>query len=112
MTKNNKEENMDKIQLPQHVIDLERLSQEVQYGEVGPFYLKRSDGKTVGLRGQTSKDIRFRGSDEALIYIIDVVKSLPVDKSGEVILTLGFTNGVVKKINNVTDATTKYNGEA
>lgn len=98
----------DKIQLPQHVIDLERLSQDVSYGEVGPFYLKRSDGKTVGLRGQTNKDIRFRNSDEALIYIVDAVKSLPADKSGEVTLKLQFKDGVVKQITNTSDMTTKY----
>lgn len=102
---------MDSLQLPQYIIDLERASRDVPFGEVGPFYLKRAGGETVGMRGQTTNEIRFKSTDESLLYIVDILKSLPPDKTGEITLKVGFTNGVVKKITNITDMTTKYGKE-
>ena len=102
---------MDKnniVQLPQHIIDIERASQDVPFGNVGPFYIRRHEGRTVGLTAETNNELRFQNSDEALLYIADKVKSFPADKNGEVKLTISFTNGVVKKITNTSAVTTKY----
>lgn len=107
---NNKQKEgvLDGLSLPQYMIDLEREARNVPYGDVGPFYLKRAAGETVGLRGQTSKELKFRNESEAIIYLADVLKTLPKDKSGVINIKLEFVNGKIKKLTNVSSMLNKY----
>lgn len=97
---------MESLDLPQYIINLERAARDTPFGEVGPFYLMRHKGETVGMRGQTSEIIRFKTTAEAVIYLVDYIKTLPTDKSGDIVFAVKFTNGRVKQITTTSDITT------
>ncbi|HEU5186883.1 MAG TPA: hypothetical protein VFT87_00080 [Candidatus Saccharimonadales bacterium] len=103
---------MNPINLPQYLIDLERLHRNVQFGEAGPFKLKKANGKVVKLATKVMDSLRFRSNDEVLLYLADKVRSLPDNREGKVTFIVDFKNTKAMKVETITEEEIDYTMEA
>jgi len=97
----------DLLNLPQYIIDLEKSHQGVQFGEVGPMRFKKANGRVVGFVLPVTNSLRFKANEEVLLYLLDMIKSLP-ESSGQIDLSIKYKQGVVHEISTTTYVQKEY----
>lgn len=96
------------INLPQHIIDMEKMHRDIQFGEVGPFRYRKANGRVVKLVTLLKNSVRFRNNDDALLYVVDMLKTLPADKEGKLTLVVEHKQSRISKIENITEEEVDY----
>lgn len=85
--------------LPDYIIGVERLQNEVDHGDV-EFSLKKVGGNVVSLSTSKKRVIKFKKGDnrEVLLVIADILNTLPKDSTIKSNIEYEAKNGKVTKL--------------
>lgn len=95
------------LDLPQYIIDLEHLHREVAYGDITPT-LTKANGRVVKMSVKTTRSLRFRENRDALLYVVDQLKSIAQDKSGKLTFEFHFSAGRINGVATTTEEKKSY----
>lgn len=103
--------NASVLDLSPYLIDMERQHKDVQYGDVGPIILRKANGKIVEMITQVKESVRFTNSDDALLYLVNAVRTLPEGKDATINFSIESKAGRVTRIETTTHHKVNYGGK-